>query len=492
MWNNEGRTRLILMEDKKKKKKIVDTSVLGPNSLAEIEAVCEKIRNESMAETTEMKGPVESSEASSVWSKGNFLRNGVVKPKESAIYIKKPRRGEYKNDTSVNDHPYIIKPIDSNVLDKTQKAEFKSGSVSRLIVTPRRHSKSPSAFNPIDKDKAVENKGDQVQPSGSLRRPSIEIKYKQTLKSVLGGPTTLNTPKPKATSNRPNSSLSKGDTAQNPNLLSVGYRNNLSASAKSIKEFSSYQFHKHMFKYLKPQDRNPDSNPISPMETKLISPGIIQSLQERAEEARSNDKLNKYYRIADESIKRIDGIGRRYSQRVKEEERECKGQSEEWDKNNEDIFKWMKIPVNPSDNKFLKKMVRIRLLEILSDHEVAKILDQKLKDCEEKFAKEPFSKRKQILAEHQMRFDEYVDFSFQRNGYKDAIKYFNPKEGPPKQRKSKPKTPQPTSNHSTPHKTRLTIGGISLLDESNNKNNEKCQLNSRILSNLRFCAVYQR
>lgn len=32
-----------------------------------------------------------------------------------------------------------------------------------------------------------------------------------------------------------------------------------------------------------------------------------------------------------------------------------------------DIFRWMRVPLDPRDNRQLAKMVRVRLLEILSD-----------------------------------------------------------------------------------------------------------------------------
>lgn len=37
------------------------------------------------------------------------------------------------------------------------------------------------------------------------------------------------------------------------------------------------------------------------------------------------------------------------------------------EKQKADIFRWMRVPLDPRDNRQLAKMVRVRLLEILSD-----------------------------------------------------------------------------------------------------------------------------
>lgn len=78
--------------------------------------------------------------------------------------------------------------------------------------------------------------------------------------------------------------------------------------------------------------------------------------------------------------------------------------------------------------------------------------------------------QKRIIDKFQLEFKDYVDFSFQHNGYRDVIKFFNKKESHRKILSLDPSDEQ----------VKLTISGINMGDESKYKNSEKCNLASSL------------
>lgn len=68
-----------------------------------------------------------------------------------------------------------------------------------------------------------------------------------------------------------------------------------------------------------------------------------------------------------EALKKLLHVERNYNARVEMEEQEYDREKKRLERQKVDIFRWMRVPVDPHDKQQLAKMVRVRLLELLSD-----------------------------------------------------------------------------------------------------------------------------
>lgn len=69
----------------------------------------------------------------------------------------------------------------------------------------------------------------------------------------------------------------------------------------------------------------------------------------------------------DEFLAEIENIEGKHLERHQAEQEEREHEDKKRGKSKQDIFRWLKLPLNSQENALLKKMIRIRLLEILSD-----------------------------------------------------------------------------------------------------------------------------
>lgn len=94
------------------------------------------------------------------------------------------------------------------------------------------------------------------------------------------------------------------------------------------------------------------------------------------------------------------------------------------------------------------------------------------------------SQDKRVLAQDfYVPLDQYVDFSYAHNGYKDVLEYFKKKAGPPPIKKQK------NAQNSDERAAELNISGINMKNQIKLLSNEKSNLNSRP-SLFRFCTLY--
>ena len=69
----------------------------------------------------------------------------------------------------------------------------------------------------------------------------------------------------------------------------------------------------------------------------------------------------------DENDKRIDNIEKKHMDRHEQDVEDRENDEKRRQKSKQDIFKWLHLPLSNQDNGLLKRMIRVRLLEILSD-----------------------------------------------------------------------------------------------------------------------------
>ena len=94
---------------------------------------------------------------------------------------------------------------------------------------------------------------------------------------------------------------------------------------------------------------------------------LMQDLTAKVKGIRDNKLEEKQKSLVKDNMRKIDSIERNHDLRVAKAEAEFAQEQTRYKKEKQDIFRWMKLPVHPKDNVLLNKMVRIRLLEILSD-----------------------------------------------------------------------------------------------------------------------------
>lgn len=99
-----------------------------------------------------------------------------------------------------------------------------------------------------------------------------------------------------------------------------------------------------------------------------------------------------------------------------------------------------------------------------------------IEDYLEKFEKagEGFSKpdKRVLVQDFYVPMDQYIDFSYAHNGYKDVLEYFKKKEGPP------PLRPRLNEQTEDDRAARLNISGINMKNQLKHLTNEKSNLNS--------------
>ena len=91
--------------------------------------------------------------------------------------------------------------------------------------------------------------------------------------------------------------------------------------------------------------------------------------------------------------------------------------------------------------------------------------------------------KRQLVQENYVPLNEYVDFSLTHNGYKDVLDYFKRKDGPPQI--SRPQSTNASmsemiTNGDNKKTAKLTISEINMKNDLDHKNNEKCDLHSKI------------
>ncbi len=94
---------------------------------------------------------------------------------------------------------------------------------------------------------------------------------------------------------------------------------------------------------------------------------LMQDLSAKVKDIRDLKLQEKQKSIVKENLRKVEAIERNHDLRVAKADAEFAQEQTRFRKEKQDIFRWMKLPVHPKDNLLLKKMVRIRLLEILSD-----------------------------------------------------------------------------------------------------------------------------
>lgn len=104
-----------------------------------------------------------------------------------------------------------------------------------------------------------------------------------------------------------------------------------------------------------------------------------------------------------------------------------------------------------------------------------KLIDEYLAKFEK--AAEGFNTQdKRILAQdYYVPLDQYIDFSYAHNGYKDVLQYFKKKEGPPP-----PPTHKRAKSSADDRAAKLNISGINMKNQLKHLTNEKSNLNSRL------------
>ncbi len=94
---------------------------------------------------------------------------------------------------------------------------------------------------------------------------------------------------------------------------------------------------------------------------------LMRDLSAKVRDIRDTKLEEKQKYVVKENMRKIEVIERNHDARVAKAEAEFAQEQTRFRKEKQDIFRWMKLPVHPKDNVLLNKMVRIRLLEILSD-----------------------------------------------------------------------------------------------------------------------------
>lgn len=94
---------------------------------------------------------------------------------------------------------------------------------------------------------------------------------------------------------------------------------------------------------------------------------LMQDLTTKVKDIRDSKLEEKQKSLVKDNMRKIEAIERNHDLRVAKADAEFAQEQTRFRKEKQDIFRWMKLPVQPKDNILLNKMVRIRLLEILSD-----------------------------------------------------------------------------------------------------------------------------
>lgn len=97
-----------------------------------------------------------------------------------------------------------------------------------------------------------------------------------------------------------------------------------------------------------------------------ISANMVDRLAAKARQIRNNLTIRDLTNKADEVARRMENIETNFEMRQKQNEEQFERDLERMEKDKQDIFKWIKLPGSPSDNTILKRMLRIRLIEILT------------------------------------------------------------------------------------------------------------------------------
>jgi hypothetical protein len=95
----------------------------------------------------------------------------------------------------------------------------------------------------------------------------------------------------------------------------------------------------------------------------VINPHVYLHNASKYLEKLSNPKKIPHH----ESLKKILSVERNYNAHIELDEQEYEREKKRFERQKMDIFRWMRVPLNPKDNHQLSKMVRVRLLELLSD-----------------------------------------------------------------------------------------------------------------------------
>ena len=98
-----------------------------------------------------------------------------------------------------------------------------------------------------------------------------------------------------------------------------------------------------------------------------LSKNFISKLTSKAKHVMRNREPKELLKQSKEICKKVELIEKSYNQRIANEEADQVTEEKRRAKAKQDIFKWMNIPFSSEGNPLLKKMVRVRLLEIMSD-----------------------------------------------------------------------------------------------------------------------------
>lgn len=164
----------------------------------------------------------------------------------------------------------------------------------------------------------------------------------------------------------------------------------------------------------------------------ILPPGSLKGriksrLQEKADQARQQMRTQMLLKTIEESERKIEGIERSHANRVRESEKQDRIGRMEANRQHEDIFKWVPLQGCSKANAHLKSLVRTRLIEILTDPDTMRTVEERIAKCREELANTPISQQQQVIAQHRITLEDYLDYSVSRNGYRDVLAHFSPK-----------------------------------------------------------------